>query len=138
MQLFANLLLNVTDVNHFTYATGVHAQVGDAFTVYLQLADLDQGPPERAGAPMGLRYAPAAGATLTARFRNLDAARQFVRFASQPFAGDPSIWSLPILAADPVRGTVDLVLTLTEGAVVRTARVPAALLVGVGAGPELV
>ncbi len=61
---------------------------------------------------------PAVGALLSATINHLDDAKKVTRSCTQPFAQDPSIWKLQVLATDYVKGTLDLKLTLTEGVVV--------------------
>ncbi len=134
MQLSARILQNVASINQYRYATEVRTFVGQALDVTIQLADLDQNPSCEGFHPAGLRYVPQAGATMTVAFRNLDAAKAFPRVAVQPFAQDPSIWRVSILASDPLRGTVDLRVTLTEGGAGRTFLLPAAVLVDDGTG----
>lgn len=130
MLLGAHLLTAVSTVNSFDYTTAVEASKGDAFDVYLRLVDKERHRADQGYEPAGLRYVPAAGATLTVEFMSIDDAKRFVRVATQPFPGDPSIWRVPVLASDPLRGTVDLKVTLTESGVIRTFRIQAALLVG--------
>ena len=130
MLLGAHLLTAVSTVNSFDYATAVEASQGDAFDVYLRLVDRERHRAEQGYEPAGLRYVPAAGATMTVEFVSIDNAKRFTRVATQPFPGDPSIWKAAVLASDPVRGTVDLKVALTEAGVTRTFRLQAAVLVG--------
>lgn len=132
--LGARPLVAVGDVNHFRPVTEVEAFAGDAFTLYLQLIDRSQATATEGFSPPGLRYVPVSGATLTVTFRNVDDAREFTRAATQPFPGDWSIWAVPILAGDPLDGTVNLLLTLTEAGVPRRALLEAALQVGSSTG----
>ncbi len=127
MLLGARLLSGVSSVNAFDFVSTVEATQGEAFDVYLQLIDKQRHTQAQGYDPAGLRYMPASGATLTVQVLNLDASKQLTRVASQPYAQDDSIWKFSILATDPVKGTVNLKLTLTEGAVVRTAYLQAAL-----------
>jgi hypothetical protein len=126
--LGARFLSGLTGVNAFRYATEVRAFVGDAFNVDLQIIDLDQMRADEGHSPPGLRYVPAAGATLQAAFQSIKAAQSFTRSGSQPYVGDAAIWRVPVFASDPLRGTVDIVFTLTEGGVSRRFRATAAIL----------
>ena len=134
MQLSARLLTDVGSVNDFDFITSIEAGVGDAFDVYLQLIDKQKHPASKGFNPGGLRYIPAAGATMSVRFDNLNAAKQFSRVATQPFATDTSIWRCSVLSSDPLTGTISITITLTEGAVIRSFHIPAAILVS--GGPE--
>lgn len=120
MKLSARLLTAIGGVNVFNYTTAVEAIQGDRFDVYLQLIDIDQHKNSNGFYPEGLRYMPAVGATLSVQVLNLDTSKQFTRVATQPYSQDASIWKFSILTTDPVVGTVNLKLTLTEGATVRT------------------
>lgn len=124
--LSARLLNAVQDVNHFDTVNAVEATEGDQVTVYLQLVDASL---DRDKAPKGRRYIPASGAMLTVVVQHIDDAKKLVKPASMPFpTTDPSIWSFVVNSTDTsVRGTVDLVLTLQEGTVVRNARLQSAM-----------
>lgn len=122
-------LEDVQSVNDFEYATEVHAGRGDQFDFYFQLVDLEKMRAREGTRPAGLRYVPAAGATLMATFLNVRDANQFTRPASQPFPQDPSIWRLSILSTDPLLATVQLRLRLTEGSAVRTVVADAVILI---------
>jgi hypothetical protein len=128
MRLGARLLTAVGNVNVFSYATEASASVGDPLDVYLQLVDTDQHLNSQGFFPAGNRYMPASGAVLLIDIQNLDDAKAFTRAATQPFAQDPSIWRLQILATDPVAGTVSLRARLTESGITRSFTLQAALL----------
>ena len=69
--------------------------------------------------PPGRRYMPASGATLQVTFLSLDSNKQVARTATQPFpTSDPSIWRVQMLSTDGLVGTVNVLLTLTEGIMV--------------------
>lgn len=127
MRLSARMLENVAGVNTFNYAQQAEFTQGDAPTIYFQLVDLNQDRPEMGYVPAGRRYVPASGATLTVLLDAIDDSRKITRSATQPYPGDPSIWSVVLLPADDLRGTVNLKLTLTEGMVITNAQVAAAL-----------
>ncbi len=118
MLLTAQFLNNYVNVNSFDVGTYTTLTEGDSPTLYLQLVDATND---------GLRYVPAAGATLQVTIDNINNARRFVRFASQPATGDSSIWSFPILSTDGILGTVSLKLQLTEGAKVTNCILKAAI-----------
>lgn len=124
------MLDNVASVNGFDWATQVEYTSGDGpVDVYFQLVDLNQ---DRVSAGFkfgGRRYAPAVGATVQVTIANIDDLVQVVRAATQPFANDPSIWKVTMLATDKVSGTCALSIKLTEGAAVKYGRVDAAILV---------
>lgn len=114
MQLSARFLIDVSSVNSFENASQVEFSFGDDQVIYLQLVDASLDRPEQGFSPAGRRYMPATGATLKVTLGNINDAKKVVRFASQPFASDPSIWSIQLLGTDPVRGTVNMQLQLIE------------------------
>jgi hypothetical protein len=116
MLLSCRMLQNVVDVNTFEYDTQVAFTQGDGPTIYFQLIDANKDRVEAGFNPSGRRYMPAAGATLSVVVDSLDDAKKITRTAVQPFATDPSIWSLTFMANDAIRGTTTLRLTLTESA----------------------
>jgi len=129
MLLSARALEHVSDVNNFDYSTQIHCTEGDAPTIYLQLIDLSQDRVDHGFSPAGRRYVPAAGATLQVVFDHINDTRKVTRVASQPFPQDPSIWAVPLLPTDGLKGTVNLKLTLIEGAKTTRAFVAAFLAV---------
>jgi hypothetical protein len=60
---------------------------------------------------------------------SIDNAKKIIRFASQPYAQDPSIWALSLFSTDSLKGSADLMLKLTEGLVVTRGSVRQALAV---------
>lgn len=126
MLLSARLLNNVQSVNAFDTVSAVEMASGDQVTVYLQLIDASL---DRDNKPSGRRYVPASGALLSAVIQHLDDAKKLQKLAVQAFpTTDPSIWSFVINSTDTsVKGTVDLVLTLQEGNVVRNCRLQGAI-----------
>ncbi len=112
-------LIDVQGVNDYIESQQLEMNLGDPVTFYFQLVDLEKNLAQHGYSPAGLRYFPADAATMTITFLNVDASKQFLRVATQPF-GDLSIWSADILATDPVAGTVSVRIVLTEGDVVRT------------------
>jgi len=116
MHLGCRILDNVVDVNTFDHADSSEWVEGDTVTLYLQLVDESKDSYLKGFHPGGRRYMPATGATLEVTLDSIDDALRVVRAANQPFpTTDPSIWAVPILTTDTVRGTVNLRLTLTEG-----------------------
>jgi hypothetical protein len=80
----------------------------------MQLTDASVDRSEHGFSPAGRRYIPPAGSTLAVTFANIDDSKQFVRAGTIPFAQDASIWSVPLLATDPLTGTVNLKMVLNE------------------------
>lgn len=128
MRLSGRPLTDVSNVNDYAINTQMEFTSGDPVTFYLQLIDLDKRPVSQGFSPPGQRYMPVAGATLQITFINIDDAKQIVRFAIQPFAQDPSIWSVSLLSTDPINGTVSIKVVLTESGNTKTFTLPAAIL----------
>ena len=114
MRLSIAPLQDVQQVNDYVYATEVQSTAGDPVDLYFQLSDAEKNLGAHGYNPSGLRYMPVAGSTLQVVFLNINTRKQFARFATQPFAQDPSIWKVPVLATDPVSGTVSMKFVLTE------------------------
>jgi hypothetical protein len=113
--LSARILKNVNGVNAFEHAPVMEFTEGDGPTIYFQLVDSTSDRAEQGFFPPGRRYVPNVGATLQCVLHHIDDARKVTRFASQPFPQDTSIWALTLLPTDTIRGTTDMLLTLTEG-----------------------
>lgn len=132
MLLSCRFLVDVGSVNNYEVASSVEINRGDQTTVYIQLVDASVDRKEQGYNPSGRRYVPAAGASVGVTFTNTDTGpsqtisetmgprlnpslpTNFTRAASQPYANDGSIWSIPILGSDPLNGTVNMQVTLTE------------------------
>ena len=114
MKLSARPLVDVEGANDFQYSTQLEYYAGDATTFYFQLIDQEKNPAQQGFYPSGLRYCAITGATLQVTFNNVADSKRVVRYATQPFANDTSIWSVSILATDPLEGTVSLKCVLTE------------------------
>ena len=114
MRLNITPLQDAQGVNDFIYATEIRSTVGDAVDLYFMLSDAEKNLTQHGYNPGGMRYIPAANATLQITFKNIDNRKQFTRFATQPFPQDLSIWKVPVLATDPVSGTVSMKFVLTE------------------------
>lgn len=127
MILSARFLTNVGSVNDFGYTQNVEFTEGDAVDVYFQLIDSTKDQGAEGFKPSGRRFMPASGATLTALVDNIDTAKQVTRSCTQPYANDPSIWLLTLLATDAIKGTANLKLTLVESSVTRRALVKNAI-----------
>lgn len=137
--LSARVLNNVANVNEFVYTNELVISEGDPATLYFQLYDPSQVLATMQGINLlgtlgGLRYIPVTGATATVTFLNIDNAKQFTRSATNPFPGDMSIFSVPILASDPLTGSVNLKILLREGASIRTIFLNCVISVQSGAG----
>jgi hypothetical protein len=128
MLLSCIFLEDVGGVNSFRENSSVYMTEGDTVEVYLQLRDLSVHLAQQGYNPPGRRFIPAAGATLQVEIASLDDTKKVVRFATQPFPSDPSIWKFTIQPADPIRGTKQLRLTLTEGAKITRGVVQQAIL----------
>ena len=118
MLLTAQFLTNLQNVNSFDVQSYATFTEGDSPDIYLQLVDATND---------NLRYVAAAGATLQVTVDHINDVRKLVRFATQPFSGDGSIWKLSLLSTDQVLGTVSLKLKLTEGTKVTSAIVKGGL-----------
>ena len=127
MLLSARPLRDVASVNNFRPADRWQMMEGDAPSLYLQLIDKSVDLPVENFNPPYRRYMPVAGATLQVTVMSNDMAKEIVRFATQPFPLDPSIWRLNLLSTDPVRGTVSMKLKLTEGGMVTYGQMQPAL-----------
>ncbi len=114
MLLSCRFLTDVSNINSFEYASAAEIAEGDDQTLYFQLVDSSVDRPEQGFQPSGRRYVPADGATLTVTFVNVDDAKQFIRSADHPYEGDTSIWSVPLLSTDPLKGTTSLKMVLTQ------------------------
>jgi hypothetical protein len=118
MLLSCRFLNKVADVNTFSYTNQLNFTQGDTPTIYLQIVDASVDLPSEGFNPPYRRYMPQVGATLKITLDNLNTSKKVVRFATQPFPLDPSIWSFPILSTDQIVGTVSVLLQLTEGGTV--------------------
>lgn len=130
MLLSARILSQISSVNSFEYADNAQWNAGDTVTLTIQLVDMTQNPASQGFYPAGIRYMAATGATLSVTLTNIDSAVQIQRYATQPYAQDPSIWQISILPSDAIRGTCDLVINLNESGKVTAGRVKAAVLIG--------
>ncbi len=114
MQLSLRFLIDVSSVNSYEQVPSVEITSGDSQTVYFQLVDAGLDRPEQGFSPAGRRYIPPAGSTLEVTFVNVNDAKKVVRAAAQPYSTDGSIWSIPILSSDPIKGTSAMNLVLKE------------------------
>jgi hypothetical protein len=123
MLLSARPLDNVANVNIFTYVDVLRFTEGDVPTLYIQLVDLSQDRLGEGFKPTGRRYIPAitgtdpdfVAPTLEITISSIDDAKKIIRFATQPYSQDGSIWALTLFDTDKLRGTADMLLKLTEG-----------------------
>lgn len=114
MLLSVRFLNDVASVNSFEPTTEVRFNKGSSQIVYIQLADASLDSPNQGFSPSGRRYVPPAGSLLTVLLSNVDDAKKVSRVATQPFPGDLSMWSFPVLATDPLNGTVAMQFVLQE------------------------
>jgi hypothetical protein len=118
MLLSARPLINVANVNTWSFADQIAFTQGDQVTIYFQLIDVLKDTSVQGFKPAGRRYIPASGATLSVTIPNIDTSKILTKVATNPYANDTSIWSFTILPTDPVVGTITLKLALTEGGVI--------------------
>jgi hypothetical protein len=116
MRLNAKILKNVANINQWYYTNQAAVQEGQANEIYIQLVDLDKTPGiEKSSAlpDFPLRYiSQATVSSLQATFPSIDDASEFSVTATQPFAGDKSIWKIALTAAQlPKSGNFKLKLT---------------------------
>jgi hypothetical protein len=114
MKFSAIPLIDAQGVNDYVYSQQVEFTAGDSADIYLQMTDLDKNLAQHGYYPAGLRYVPATGSTLQITIKSIDVNQTFIRYATQPFTQDPSIWMFSILPTDPIGGTVNITLQLTE------------------------
>ncbi len=123
MILSCRFLIDVAGVNSFEITDTIEWFGGDVRNLDFQLVDISVDRAIQGFSPAGRRYMPAAGATMVVTLGSVNDANKVSRVATQPFATDSSIWRVPILATDPMKGTVSFKVTLTEGATVKTSTV---------------
>jgi hypothetical protein len=132
MLLSFRFLNGVANVNVFDVASSIEIAQGDTQDLYVQLIDASLDRIDQGFNPSGRRYMPATGATMNVTFTNTDTGpsitgdfalsprinpsvqNKFTRAAVQPFPGDSSIWKVSLLASDPLNGTVQMKVVLTE------------------------
>lgn len=127
MLLSLRPLIDVCSVNVFSPAKQVSFTEGDQTTLYFQLVNLAVDRSDQGFSPAGRRYIPAVGATVNFQFGNIDDAKKVSRAAFQPFAQDSSIWAVNVLSSDPIVGTCNIRVTLTEGSTITHGLVQAAV-----------
>lgn len=108
------MLKDVASVNSFESDTSLAWTEGDELDIYFQLVDSSLDKHEQGFNPGGRRYVPAASSTLQVTVESVDDAKVITRYATQPFAQDGSIWKFSVYAADTIRGSPQVRLTLTE------------------------
>jgi hypothetical protein len=135
MRLQVQVLTDVCSVNSFVYSTEAKWTTGDPVDVYVQLYDADKSLSQYGFYPAGLRYMPPATSTLQVTFQNIDDLKVVTRYATQPYAQDPSIWKISLLATDPISGTVNVKFVLTEpsgnATITKTTSIRAAFVAGI-------
>ncbi len=122
-------VLDLTTVNQFRAQPSLRLVSGDPATLYVQL--LNESYDCSSFDPQTIRYVPNTGATLSVVLDNIDTSRRITKAATQPFAGDASIWSISLTPSESARleGTISLKFTLTEGTAVRNGRLAAGILI---------
>ena len=122
MRLGAKILKNVVDVNHWQHSNQAHLAEGQANEVYIQLVDLDwstKASPEQSSAfpQYPIRYISAATAiSVKAVFLDIDDDEEFEITATQPFAGDKSIFKMS-LTKDQIPNSGNLLIVVDEDGV---------------------
>lgn len=123
MLLSCRLLDQVSSVNAWNYSEKIEFTEGDTVRLYFQLVDKSLDRPPGTWKPAYRRYVPADSAILQVTLLNIDDDKVISdRVATQPYAGDKSIWYIDITASDAVKGTVSITLKLTEGTKVTRGR----------------
>ena len=122
MRLSAKMLKNVVNVNHWDYTSQVYISEGNVNEFYFQLVNLDKTIDKNP-----IRYISEANiVSAEVFFESLDNSKKFSVQASQPFAGDKSIWKVSLLSTQvPNAGSIKI--SLTEGGVVKTFIVQSAI-----------
>lgn len=115
MLLSARILVDAVSVNVYRVADVAEFTEGDGPAIYFQLVDTSVDRSDQGFRPSGRRYAPVVGATLVCTIAGINTSKAITRPATQPFVQDPSIWFVQLLPTDPLKGTYDLQLLLTEG-----------------------
>jgi len=110
MRYVAKILDNVRNVNDFNEVGEIHLTRGNSTDLYFRLfTERSNGDNEELQ-----RYIPqGTSIQVDIRFDNLDQEYDIRRTAIAPFAGDNSIWSIPILAQDQLMFN-GMRVTLTE------------------------
>jgi hypothetical protein len=120
MLLGCRFLTDVAGVNTFQVVAQAEMYKGDTQNLYIQLTDESVDRTDQGFSPRGRRYCPVVGATMSVTFKNVDDSKVVTRNAVQAFPTlDASIWYVPVLASDPLNGTVAMSAVLTENGVAR-------------------
>jgi hypothetical protein len=115
MLLSARPLVDLNGINSWEPSTQWLMTEGDSTVLAMQLIDASLDRPDQGFMPSGRRYIPDPYATLVVMVESIDDNRKVQRIATQPFPQDGSIWTVTILATDPIRGSPQVRLMLTEG-----------------------
>jgi hypothetical protein len=115
MLLSARPLVDLNGINSWEPSTQWLMTEGDSTTLAMQLIDASLDRPDQGFMPSGRRHIPEPNATLVVMIENIDDNRRVQRIATQPYPQDGSIWTVTVLATDPIRGSPQVRLTLTEG-----------------------
>lgn len=109
MRLFAKVIKNFSDINHFSFSNQWAIRAGEPNSLYFQLVDLDQD---------GLRYMPQdPSAAVAVNFPSIDDAKKIVVNATQ-IAGDGSVWKVDLTNLQ-IPNSGNVVFTVTENSVAR-------------------
>lgn len=105
MNLAVRLLNNVCNVNDFEQVSSITLTRGNPDKIYFRVVQPSNG---------DLRYIPTTPTTGLVKFLHNDNSKKISRAASQPFAGDTSIWSVDVLSTDEIQFD-SMTFQLTEG-----------------------
>lgn len=105
MNLWIKFLSSVFDVNNFREDQGVKVIKGNPTSLFLRLWNPDAS----------LRYIPASGSSVSIEFENIDLSNSFSKIASQPFAGDMSIFKVILTAEETKKISNTVSASLTVG-----------------------
>jgi hypothetical protein len=134
MVLTLRALSSFSDINNYSFADSILFTPGDATTIYFQLVDPTRNVAYYGFNPVGLPYHPSPSAVLSVTINSINTAKVVTRFATIASVDDTSIWSMPLLATDPLGGSLTVNFTLTDGATVINGIAPV-LIRGVSTNP---
>jgi len=100
MRLYAKILDNVSNVNHWNYANQAYIYEGQVNEMYIQLVDLSKNlhvaGSVSANSNIEMRYIPQGVTSVSIEFPSIDDSEVFSIAATQPFIDDKSIWKVTI------------------------------------------
>ena len=127
MRLGIQMLNNSSSLNNLIVQNQTQINPGESTTVYFQLVDLDQ----KNGNCPAPRYIPAAGAIVQIQLTSVDTAKNIIKFATQPFPQDTSIFSFNLSASETQYGAgVNMKVTLNESGNIKIGIAESAIIFG--------